>query len=318
MPTPSPCTLRFVIFFSGSPPLAAAGSRAPPRPPGRGCLAPSSLYRIRRAPRAEPAPGPPGRGCVTGSTTRPGAVVIPTDLIAGRHDTRSLGRTRRSVRGTAPPAAHLRACVQTRPAAREAGSPSCWRPGRRARSSERWPRPSTTDLPWRPIKREPSLYVALAGPAPHRPLTHSRHPRPEFGTRRGVAGVSRPATPLGCRAPRASWHARFRAVGAQAAAGEEEGTFPWGRGAPFPAGPGRGRPPAPSSTPCGQGVRPPNCCGHPARDPATEAAESAERGPRGDPEPSPAFPPPRPAAEGLALQPRNRKLLGVEGVTRSD
>lgn len=59
----------------------------------------------------------PVSGCVTGGTSQPDAVVIQTDLIAGRHDTHFLDCTRRSVRGAGQPAAHPGACVQTRPPA---------------------------------------------------------------------------------------------------------------------------------------------------------------------------------------------------------
>ncbi|XP_036099548.1 leucine-, glutamate- and lysine-rich protein 1 [Molossus molossus] len=65
----------------------------PSPPPGNSSAAPRGR---RREGADSPAPGP-GGGCVTGGTSQPDAVVIQTDLIAGRHDMRFLRCTRRSI-----------------------------------------------------------------------------------------------------------------------------------------------------------------------------------------------------------------------------
>lgn len=184
-------------------------------------------------------------------------MVIQTDLIAGLQDTRFLGCTRRSVTGTGQPAAHPRACVQTRPPA--LGGPRDRKPG--AQESKRWP-PDVNNYP-DPLKRRPSLDLASAGPAPHRPLTHSCRPplrvREKALGRRGQSPGNAPRP----RTPPASLQARFRAVWAEAGrpggplpgcpcpgqaarapacatrAGLEAAKLPWSPGPGHPDGAGR-------------------------------------------------------------------------------
>lgn len=186
-------------------------------------------------------------------------MVIQTDLIAGLQDTRFLGCTRRSVTGTGQPAAHPRACVQTRPPA--LGGPRDRKPG--AQESKRWP-PDVNNYP-DPLKRRPSLDLASAGPAPHRPLTHSCRPplrvREKALGRRGQSpgNAPRPSTPLRhCRPGSGQSGLRRGALGG-----------------PFPGVHAPGRPPAPRPAPHGLGSRPPSCRGRLARDTPTEQAGTA-------------------------------------------
>lgn len=116
---PPNCASSILYFLPPAPqpsPPPGNSSAAPRghRREGAGSPRPTRGGAPATPARAEPAPGP-GSGCVTGGTSQPDAVVIQTELIAGRHDMRCLRCTRRSVRGAGQPAAHPWACV---PAAR--------------------------------------------------------------------------------------------------------------------------------------------------------------------------------------------------------
>lgn len=232
---------------------------------------------------------------MTGGPSRPDAAVTQTDLIAGRHDTRFLCCTRRSVRGAGGPAHPGAACSQPalRPAEQKPVPPRAAPvlsrqradPGRQTRISFPAPLQAAASAPFSP-----------SGPCPSPPPRHSCHPTPRSGE-----GAGSPGSVAWQRSAARLLRTRFPAAAPPPPPprrGAVGGLFP---GVPT----GGWRTARAPSCAKGRGARLPRYCGRPARDPPTErsgtagarAAKGAEKGPPGETDSSPASlrpPPPLP------------------------